>query len=136
MGFEIMAVVPILEKDAKTDAEKTRLKTRAARIATVGPNYQDHNTAFILMECLDYEIGERCPSALEATENDDGVIEYEFEGCGDIVEYTAEELAAAARRVEESDIEDSQKKVVLRFLDKTIEALDLGGWDKAEICFF
>lgn len=136
MGFEILAIVPILEKDAKTDAEKTKLKTRAARIATVGPNYQNHETAFILMECLDYEIGERCPQALEATENDDGEMDYEFEGCGDIVEYTAEELCAAAKRVEESEIEASQKKVVLEFLDKTIEALDTGGWDKAEIGFF
>ena len=136
MGFEILAIVPILEKDAKTAAEKTKLKTRVAAIRTIGPNYQDHTTAFILMECLDYEIGERCPSALEAAENDDGVMEYEFEGCGDIVEYTAEELCAAAKRIEESDNEESQKKAVLKFLDKTIEALDVGGWDKAEIGFF
>lgn len=136
MGFEILAIVPCLKENAKTEAEKTRLKTRVARIATIGPNYQDHTTAFILMECLEYEIGERCPKALEPMVNDDGDEEYEFEGCGEVVEYTAEELVAAARRVEESSNEESQKKAVLKFLDKTIEALDLGGWDKAEIGFF
>ncbi len=136
MGFEILAIVPIIEADAKTDAEKMKLKTRAARIATVGPNYQNHETAFILMECLEYEIGERCPQALEATENDDGEMDYEFEGCGDIVEYTADELRDAANRVETSNVDLSQKKVVLAFLEKTIEALETGGWDKAEIGFF
>lgn len=136
MGFEIIALVPVLPERAKTESEKVQLKTRVAAIRTTGQKFQDHTTAFILMECLEYEIGERCPKALEPMVNDDGDEEYEFEGCGEVVEYTAEELVAAARRVEESSNEESQKKAVLKFLDKTIEALDLGGWDKAEIGFF
>lgn len=136
MGFEIIVFVPILEKDAKTDAEKARLKTTVARIATIGPLYRDHTTAFILMEGLEYELGERCPEALEAVENDDGELDYEFEGCGEIVEYTAGELRDAANRIETSDNELDQKKVILAFLEKAIEAVEEGGWDKAEIGFF
>lgn len=137
MGFEIMAIVPILAENAKTDAEKLKLKTRVALIRTAGAHKENHITAFLLMQALGYDIEERCPEALEAKENlMTGDMEYEFEGCGEIVEYTTEELVAVAKSIEETVEDPSQKKVLLKFIDKTIEALDLGGWDKAEIGFF
>lgn len=137
MGFEIMGIVPILAADAKTDVEKQQLKTRVALIRTAGQKREDHKTALLLMECLDYDIDERCPSAFEGHESlFSGEMEYDFEGCGEIVEYTVDELCAAAKRMEESGNDPAQIKVVCKFLDKVIEALELGGWDKAEIGFF
>ena len=136
MGFEIFALVPILPERAKTDAEKNMLKTRVAVVRTVGQNFQDHTTAFILMESLDYEIGERCPESMIPTKNDDGDVEYEFEGCGEVLEYTESELREAIARVEASDNEESQKKAVLLFLNKAVSAVVDGEWDKAEIGFF
>lgn len=137
MGFEILGIVPIKAEDAKSDIEKTQLKTRVAMIRTAGQKREDHTTALLLMECLDYDIDERCPSAFEGQLSEfSGEVEYDFEGCGEVLEYTAEELCAAAKRMEESDNDPSQKKAVCGFLDKVIEALDTGGWDKAEIGFF
>ena len=136
MGFEIIALVPILPERAKTESEKIQLKTRVAVIRTTGPNFQDHTTAFILMECLGYEVGERCPESMLPQKNDDGEVEYEFEGCGEVLEYTADELREAIDMVQASDNEKSQKAAVTAFLLKALDEVVLNGWDKAEIGFF
>ena len=137
MGFEILGIVPIKAEDATNDIEKTQLKTRVAVIRTAGQKIENHKTAFLMMEALDYEIGERCPEAfVEREDIMTGEMECDFEGCGEVLEYTAEELTAAAKRIEENVQDPSQKKVLQKFLDKIIEALELGGWDKAEIGFF
>lgn len=134
MGFEIMSFVLSSPEDIK---KGDKVKTRAAYLKTAGPDRITHESALILMEALDYELPD-CGNG-EHVMNIDNTDPLEYEGCGDVLEYTVEELMAAAKRLEEMAMtaeKEHDAKRALKFIDKTIEAVESRGWDKAEIGFY
>lgn len=130
MGFEIMVIIPKVDVNGRT-------KTQVGVIRTVGTLLENHEPALALMKALGYDLEVLCPEAMKTIENQfTGEQEIEFEGCGDVVEYTLEELEAAAVKLEEMALGSDGAVRALKLIDKTIKELQASELDKAEVCYF